>query len=176
MKPQTDLGIAWIWKRFGKVHWRRLPEHLRRGALRLYLVVTVPWVAWYGYHIFDALQRHRYGPVWRYISGAVGSLLVVPIGGPILFSVIVWVAAGFRKSGPDREINAEDLKSQQVKVVNDVGRPQPQQWKESVANIRNTVASEIMGRPDIAADEFFRNGVLPSGEKLATKPKLRSEE
>jgi hypothetical protein len=77
--------------------WSRLPEHLRRGLLRLYVVVTVPWVAWFGYQLLDHLQRPYYSRS-RHAAETFWSLLLVPIGGPILLLVIVWVVAGFRKS------------------------------------------------------------------------------
>lgn len=76
---------------------RILPSHVRRGLLRLYLAIAVPWAAWFGYQILYAFQHHSYGYGWRYASGAFRTLLIVPIGGPILFFVIVWIIAGFRK-------------------------------------------------------------------------------
>jgi hypothetical protein len=88
------IGAVRLWKR-RRVLWRRLgiptvPHNVQRGLLRLYLVISVPWVAWFGFHILGALDRHR--PV----SGAVWSLLIVPIGGPLLYLAAVWVIAGFR--------------------------------------------------------------------------------
>ena len=74
----------------------RLPDHLRRGLLRLYVVVSVPWVAWFGFQLLEHLQ-HSYYSSSRYAADAFW-LLLVPIGGPILFLVIAWVVAGFRKS------------------------------------------------------------------------------
>jgi hypothetical protein len=74
-----------------------VPRNVQRGLLRLYLVVPVPWVAWFGYQILDALDRHR--PV----SGAVWSLLIVPIGGPLLYLVAGWVIAGFRKPASEAQ-------------------------------------------------------------------------
>jgi hypothetical protein len=89
------IGGAWLWKR-RRVLWHRLdiptlPRHVQRGLLRLYLVITVPWVAWFGYYILVALDRDD--PV----SGAVWSLLIVPVGGPLLYLVACWVIAGFRE-------------------------------------------------------------------------------
>jgi hypothetical protein len=88
--------------------------HLRRGVTRLYIVVAVPWVAWYGYQILDAAQRSGYASQ-RAISHAFWLLLIVPIGGPILLLVIVWIIAGFRKSDWESE------KTQDVAAHNDVG-------------------------------------------------------
>lgn len=73
---------------------RRLPSHLRRGLLRIYIALAVPWVAFFGYRFFDALQH----PYQHRAFGAFWSLLIVPVGGPILLLVIMWVLAGFRKS------------------------------------------------------------------------------
>ena len=71
-----------------------LPLHLRRGLLRIYIAVSVPWVAFFGYQFLDALQR----PYQHHVAGALWSLLIVPVGGPISLLVIMWVLAGFRKS------------------------------------------------------------------------------
>jgi hypothetical protein len=71
-------------------------SHVRRGLLRLYLVVAVPWVAWFGYQLIDALRYHP-----RYVSGAFWSLLIVPIGAPLIFVIVVWVLAGFQRSLPE---------------------------------------------------------------------------
>jgi hypothetical protein len=95
----AGLALARIWERFGEQHWLRLPQYLRRGLTRLYLVVAVPWVAWYSYQIIEAAQ-HSGNASQRAISHAFWSLLIVPIGGPILFGVIMWVIAGFRNTPP----------------------------------------------------------------------------
>jgi hypothetical protein len=102
------VGAASLWKR-RRVLWYRLdiptlPRHVQRGLLRLYLVITVPWVAWFGYYILVALNRYRS------VSGAVWSLLIVPIGGPLLYLVACWVIAGFRK--PEVRPKADEPPSQ----------------------------------------------------------------
>jgi len=79
------------------VHWRGLPQHLRRGLLRLYVVASVPWVAWFGYQLLDHLQRPYYSRS-RHAAEAFWWLLLVPVCSPILLLVIAWVIAGFRKS------------------------------------------------------------------------------
>jgi hypothetical protein len=88
-------GLTRVWERFGEARWRRLPEHLRRGLTRLYLVVSVPWVAWFVFEIFNAGTGYRSE---RDIAYAFRMLLILPIGLPILVWLIVWVFAGFRKS------------------------------------------------------------------------------
>src|SRR5947209_8236067 len=32
-----------IWKRFGAPNWSRLAANVRRGILRLYLIIVIPW-------------------------------------------------------------------------------------------------------------------------------------
>ena len=85
-----------IWRRFVKPHWLKLPQHIRTGFLRLYGVVAVPWIAWFGYRLVDALQRHND----RLASSAFWWLLIVPIGAPIVLTAVLWVMAGFRKRKP----------------------------------------------------------------------------
>jgi hypothetical protein len=50
------VGAAFRYKHAQPLGLRRLhlPEHLRRGLLRLYLVVAVPWVVWFGYITYKA--------------------------------------------------------------------------------------------------------------------------
>jgi hypothetical protein len=90
----AGLAFVWVWPRHGEAHWLKLPARLRRGSLRLYLVVAVPWVAWFGFQILIN------GPRWPYLTRAFCWLLLVPIGGPILALLIVWVVAGFKGSAP----------------------------------------------------------------------------
>jgi hypothetical protein len=78
------------WLRFLISSWLRLSEHLRRGLTRLYLVVAVPWTAWFGYRLLDA-----HNP--RLAFDAFWSLLIVPIGFPIATIVVLWVIAGFQE-------------------------------------------------------------------------------
>jgi hypothetical protein len=78
---------------------RLLPLHLRRGLLRIYIAVSVPWIAFFGYRFLDALQRDYYRPYYQHRAfEAFWSLLIVPVGGPISLLLILWVLAGFRKS------------------------------------------------------------------------------
>lgn len=91
----AGVTIIWAWTRFAKVQWLSLPMHQRRGLLRLYFLVAVPWAAWFGYESFNGIRHHS-----RYVAHAFWSLISVPIGGPILLLVIVWVISGFRKPVP----------------------------------------------------------------------------
>jgi hypothetical protein len=110
-------GLTRLWEVYGKVYWLRLPLHLRRGLLRLYIAASVPWIAFFGYRFLDALQRPLYQ---RHTAGeAFWSLLIVPVGGPIALLVLMWVLAGFRKSeqtanepAPGAKVNARSAQSQ----------------------------------------------------------------
>src|SRR5262249_15393024 len=77
-----SIGAAFItiWRRFVKPHWLNLPQHIRTGLLRLYALIAVPWIAWFGYRLFEALQRHND----RLASSAFWWFLIVPIGAPII--------------------------------------------------------------------------------------------
>jgi uncharacterized membrane protein YhaH (DUF805 family) len=85
--------FKWLWQAQANSYWLKVPQHLRRGLLRLYLVLSVPWVAWF------ALQILANGPRWRNLSHAFLLLLIVPIGEPVVLFVISWVVAGFQKTG-----------------------------------------------------------------------------
>jgi hypothetical protein len=102
LPPLLPLAIGTaliaIWRRFVKPHWLKLPQHIRTGFLRLYGVVAVPWIAWFGYRLVDALQRHND----RLASSAFWWLLIVPIGAPIVLTAVLWVMAGFRKPEPTK--------------------------------------------------------------------------
>jgi hypothetical protein len=123
----AGLGLTLIWERFGQRHWLRLSEHLRRGITRLYLVVTVPWVAWYGYKVYDALQQDGYETTPE-VSGAFWSLLIVPIGGPVLFLVVVWVVAGFQKSKPERPQSTSTIKAPLLKRSSSASNRLPHEY------------------------------------------------
>jgi hypothetical protein len=138
-------------------NWLRLPQHLRRGLARLYFAITFPWVAWHGFQIYDIAQRSRYVSHTAEMSKAFWSLLIVPIGAPILFLLVVWVLAGFRKT---KLTTNEALKTNQH-----------QDWKEDLAKLREKIAADIVYRPDIVADEFFRTGVL-NGKQIKDWPRL----
>lgn len=88
----SGLLLLWTWQRFASAHWFKLAPHLRRGLLRLYLAIALPWLAWFG------LQILINGPDWEYLPQNFWWMLTVPIGGPILLIVIAWVAAGFQTS------------------------------------------------------------------------------
>jgi len=83
-----------------------VPAHVRRGLLRLYFVVAVQLVAWFGYQLIDA--SHHYDRR-QHANEVFRSLLVVPVGGPILYFVIPRVIAGSRR--PTRGTNEAPKKN-----------------------------------------------------------------
>jgi hypothetical protein len=64
----------------------------------------VPWIAWVGYQLVDALQQDDQDLA----SDAFWFLLIVPIGAPLFTLAILWVIAGFRKTNPKRQRSKED--------------------------------------------------------------------
>lgn len=118
-----------MWKAFHE-KWRSVPAHIPKGSLRLYIVVSSLWVVLFGLRIVDVANNHPYGSAWRYISGLFWSLLFVPIGGPILFFIGIWIFEGFRKP--------------QIEIV----------------RLRHRIATDILFRPDVAAYEYLATGSL----------------
>jgi hypothetical protein len=100
-ETKTDLAIL---RAIRDGIWLSLSEHVRRGLTRLYLVVSVPWVAWFGYLLFDALQQDDQDLA----SDAFWFLLIVPVGIPIFAAAILWVIAGFRKTEPTKQRSKQD--------------------------------------------------------------------
>jgi hypothetical protein len=119
-----------MWKSLHE-KWRGLPAHIRNGSLRLYLVICALCVVWFGYKILNVFERHSYyGPKWEDVVPLFWALLLVPVGGPILFFAAIWILEGFRKP--------------QIKV----------------GNLRDVVARDILCRPDIVAYEFLATGMF----------------
>lgn len=116
-----------VWKPI-REKWRSVPAHIRKGLLRLYIAVSTLWVVWFGYQILVV-------PV-RYISRLFWTLLFVPIGGPILFFIVLWIFEGFRK--PQIEIG----------------------------HLRDRIATDILFRPDVAAYEYLATGSYLGEKKL----------
>jgi len=121
----------------------KFPLHLRRGLLRIYIAVTVPWIAFFGYRFLDALQH----PYLHHASGAFWSLLMVPVGGPILLLVIMWVLTGFRKS----EQTASDAKTS---ARGDARSPQPNPKGPSI-DARNAKSPDDTGAGKALGRIFF---------------------
>jgi hypothetical protein len=84
-----------MWKSLHE-KWRGLPAHIRNGSLRLYLVICALCVVWFGYKILNVFERHSYyGPKWEDVVPLFWALLLVPVGGPILFFAAIWILEGF---------------------------------------------------------------------------------
>jgi hypothetical protein len=96
-----------------------------RGWLRLYLVISVVWVGWFGYDLYDAhkqrasaldfmqtcnnaytlhqLCAHDVNDLSKWAGDelarerfAVKALPIVPAGLPIVFFVALWIRRGFK--------------------------------------------------------------------------------
>lgn len=70
--------------------------------------------------------------------------------------------------------NAEDQAFQLEQAKKQATREQSKEWKENEAKVRDEVAPEMVKRPDIAADSFFREGTL-NGAKLENTYKLGTD-
>jgi hypothetical protein len=94
----VGAAIAFGWKHYGETiapYFLRVPHRIRRGLIRLYILVTVPWVAWFyymAYRHFPSAASER----------AILWLPVVPVGALIMYFVVLWIAAGFRKRAEDK--------------------------------------------------------------------------
>jgi hypothetical protein len=109
----AGASLALIWWLIGRHRWKRLPENIRRGMWRLYIAVCVPWLAWFGYAAFDAAERHR--NYSRDVASAAWKALVVPVGAPVLFLVLLWIVSGFQQSDvlkEDRSANPLGAKNE----------------------------------------------------------------
>jgi hypothetical protein len=42
----------------GRDRWLEVPSHIRRGFLRLYLALAIPWLAYFGYTVIDAGREY----------------------------------------------------------------------------------------------------------------------
>jgi hypothetical protein len=143
----------------------RLPLHLRRGLLRSYVAVTVPWTAFFGYRFLDALQH----PYQHHASGAFWFLLMVPVGGPILLLVTMWVLAGFRKS----EQTASEAKTGE-RIDACSSRPHP---KGSSTDTRNAKSShEYTGAGNTLGRIFFEPDVWHEANKFCEPDELAAHE
>jgi len=81
---------------FGLKHFgETVPRHIRRGLIRLYILVAVPWIAWFGYMAYAKFPGAAF-------ERAILALPVVPVGALILYFVVLWIAAGFRKRAEDK--------------------------------------------------------------------------
>lgn len=69
--------------------------------------------------------------------------------------------------------DAEDTAYAAKKAEKEIAKRQTTEWKDASAKIRDEVKPDILNRPDVAADEFLRAGVL-YGDKVKGRPRLDS--
>jgi hypothetical protein len=140
--------------------WLNLPGNVRRGFLRLYLVVSAPWVGWFGYQMLAAI------PDWRSVSAAFWSLLIVPVGGPILFLVILWVVAGFREAGAStgearREMRRSPIHEQEPRQASIHDKIHDKQASSGKAQLSSEAEAVTKKLEHLMADEKAQNDRLP---------------
>jgi hypothetical protein len=149
----VGLGITRIWERFGHAHWLRLlPEHVRKGLARLYVAIGVPWTIWFGYNFLEARPREFYR--------AFFSLLIVPVGGPILLLLIVWIVNGFRKSISEAEVNKKTPTAMDALIKLSYGNSPP---RKEDCDLREAIESsfeQLLGKVvDIAEVRTIATGL-----------------
>src|SRR6266700_7132525 len=142
-----------------------LPLHLRRGLLRIYIAVSLPWVAFFGYQFLDALQR----PYQHHAAGAYWSLLIVPVGGPISLLVIMWVLAGFRKS---EQIASEAKTSAGIDTRS--SQPHPKGPTTDTRNAKST--ADYTGAGKGLGKIFFEPDIWHEMNKLHERDKTAAHE
>jgi hypothetical protein len=90
------VGLAIVWLCIFAIRlWTTVPPHIRRGLLRSYVAIAVPWVAWFGYLACEAHSSAKrsqafYASFWFRL--AVLSCAWCSS----------WIVAGFRKSAENK--------------------------------------------------------------------------
>jgi hypothetical protein len=112
---------------------------MRKGLVRLYIAIGVPWTIWFGYNFLEARPREQ--------GRAFFSLLIVPIGGPLLLLLIVWIVNGFRKASPNTSVRIDMGHHRQSK-----------DWRENAEKVRDTAVDWVSHKPDILCDNLLRTG------------------
>lgn len=101
--PDEGSGTG-IWERLGRSNWSRLPANVRRGLLRLYFALAVPWIMWFGYQVlYDANYHSRN----RYVAGDLLWLLSLPVLSILLFWIGSWIIDGFRATAAESDRSSD---------------------------------------------------------------------
>jgi hypothetical protein len=116
---------------------------LRRGLFRLYLVLSILWVGWFGYVIYESsrsasaaggfIETYNYDQrigrpsaydildlvTWQNQAverqkTAVKAILALPILAPVLYFVCGWIVRGFRRDDKHGQTASEDVKHGQT--------------------------------------------------------------
>ena len=92
-------------------YWSKLPGNVRRGLLRLYVGVSIPWVLWFLYKIDYDSEHNHYK-----VQDDFFALIIVPIGAIVLFFIVGWIIEGFRDHS-----SANDAAGRSKRAENDQG-------------------------------------------------------
>ncbi len=76
-------------------YWSKLPLNIRRGLLRLYVGVSIPWILWFLYKIDYDSDHYHYKMQSDFLA-----LITVPVGAVVLFFMVGWIVEGFRNHSP----------------------------------------------------------------------------
>lgn len=143
-------AIAWLWKRFGEAEWSGLPSNVRKGLLRLYTAVSLPWIVWFGYQTAYYADRSNYSISARqHLSTSILLLLFVPLGVPILLKIVIWIIQGFaprQKEQTAKNGNHPKTKSSFIQA--------------EIDQLRIKMSEDLSLRPDFLANKYLRTGWL----------------
>lgn len=102
-------------------YWSMLPNNTRRGLLRLYFGISVPWSLWFLYKLsYDNDHYHSK------LSSDFFALISVPLGAILLFFITEWIVDGFHNRSPAiaKASNAKSAQSNHGgRVSEPTGRP-----------------------------------------------------
>jgi hypothetical protein len=141
-----------------------VPPHVRRGLLRLYIAVSIPWVLWFGPVAFTAYSYSRR-------DTAIFALLLVP-GVPLLYLIAVWVLAGFQgrpsaKVAESPPRSTADYHSVIARAVSGLADNTPAARQILYDRARMAVAAQLHGQdPPISESHIAR-------ERLALEAAIR---
>jgi hypothetical protein len=147
-----------------------IPSHIRRGLLRVYIAVCVPWIVFFGFRFIDALDH----PYQHRSFEAFWSLLIVPVGGPISLLLILWVLAGFRKSEQTASERRSEQTASEVKTgAKNDARPSQLPPKGSSTDAPKaksppdyTEAGKVLGRVFFEPDNWHEMRNISERDKL----------
>jgi hypothetical protein len=126
-------------------------DHVRRGLARLYAALSIPWVAWFGYMAYEAHSDAKR-------LQAIYTLFLVPLGGPLLCIVALWIVAGFRKSAESKSPGLRSEADYQVvidRAVSDLASNTPEARQALYDRARSVLVAQLHAQ-DMPAVEIAR--------------------
>ena len=148
---------AWMW--LGAPNWQTLPGKVRTGTFRIYLVLSVLWVAWFTYKSLDAVTSE-----WRQYQARhyVSLLLVVPIGGLAFLAIMARLLRGFLNARQPKSglasISMEDYRELLARAVSQLNQNTKAARRELYDRARNALISHLraQGRSELVMAHQLR--------------------